>query len=356
MIGFTLDEITEAAARLGEPAYRGRQIYAWIYARRATSFEQMTNLPAGLRARLAAAHDLRRPRAARVDRSADGTLKYLWEVPEGRVESVLMPEPSRVTLCVSSQMGCALDCRFCLTALMGFGRNLSSGEIVAQALAMLDEAGGEARRANVVFMGMGEPLHNYDQVLRAFRILADPGGVGIPRRRVTVSTAGWVPGIRRLAGERVRPRLAISLNATTDEVRSSLMPVNRRHPLKELLETAAAFPLGPRERITFEHVMLEGVNAAPADADRLAVLVRRHGLRAKVNLIPFNPGGGLPFRSPPLDAVRAFRDRLLGAGIPCSIRKNRGRDILAACGQLAAAAGPPPGAAAAPASPQGARA
>jgi 23S rRNA (adenine2503-C2)-methyltransferase len=190
---------------------------------------------------------------------------------------------------------------------------------------------------NLVFMGMGEPLHNYDALMAAFRILTDPVGAAIPRRRVTVSTAGLVPGIRRLAAEAERPHLAISLNAATDEVRSRIMPINRKHPIDALLEAAAAFPLAPRERLTFEYVMLAGVNDSLDDAKLLPRLVRRHHLRAKVNLIPFNPGADLGFSAPPMPEILAFRDVLISGGLPCSIRKNRGRDISAACGQLAAA-------------------
>jgi 23S rRNA (adenine2503-C2)-methyltransferase len=340
MLGMSLEEITAGLSALGEPAYRARQVYGWVYERRAATFAEMTNLPATLRARLESAYPLRRPGIVRVERSGDGTLKYLLEVAGGNVESVLMPESDRITFCISSQVGCALDCRFCLTATMGFGRHLSAGEIVGQVLVMLADPGIDGRPVNLVFMGMGEPLHNYDQVIRAFRLLSDPGGVGFPWRRITVSTAGLVPGIRRLGLEPARPRLAISLNATTDETRSRIMPINRKHPLRDLLDAAAAYPLPPRERLTFEYVMLEGVNASREDSRRLAALVRKHRLRAKVNLIPFNSGGGLPYHSPPDAVIRDFRDALLRSGVPCSIRKNRGRDISAACGQLAVS-GPP---------------
>ncbi len=340
-VGMTREEMTEALSALGEPAYRARQVYEWIYARRADSFDGMTNLPRALRARLAAACAPLRPEIVRIQESADGTRKYLLEVPGGRIESVFMPEPSRVTFCISSQIGCALDCRFCLTARMNLTRHLKAGEIVSQALLMLSGNEIGARAVNVVFMGMGEPLHNYDEVLKAFRVLSDPEGVGIPRRRITLSTAGLVPGIRRLAQEPVRPRLAVSLNATTDEVRSSLMPINRKYPLADLLDAVSAFPLAPRERLTFEYVMLEGINASAEDARRLPALLRRHRIRAKVNLIPFNPGGGLDFEAPTADSVLRFQRALIAAGVACSVRKNRGRDISAACGQLAVPAPEP---------------
>jgi 23S rRNA (adenine2503-C2)-methyltransferase len=343
LIGLSLDDLARVVGALGEPAYRAKQIFEWIYARRARGFEEMTSLPRSLRERLAERHSLDRPAVKKVEISSDGTKKYLHEMPGASAESVLMPEDRRTTFCLSSQAGCALDCRFCLTATMGFVRHLTPGEIVAQAMAMLEEPEAAGRSPNVVFMGMGEPLHNYDGVMAAFRLLTDPAGLAIPRRKVTLSTAGLVPGIRRLAAETRRPRLAISLNATTDEVRSEIMPINRKYPLAELLEAAAAFPLAPRERLTFEYVMLEGLNASTADAKRLAALVRRHRLRAKVNLIPFNPGGGLGYEAPPRSDIRAFADHLTASAIPCSIRKNRGRDISAACGQLAVGPSAPPG-------------
>lgn len=335
LVGMSLGEMESLLKDHGEPSFRARQLYRWTYARRARDFREMTNLPGQLRDRLAESHHLERPLLEKVESSSDGTRKFLYRLEGGPAESVLMPEPRRDTFCISSQAGCALDCRFCLTALMGFGRHLSPGEIVGQALTMLDELTVGERPVNVVFMGMGEPLHNYDSVLAAFRLLADPEGIGIPARRITLSTAGMVPGIRRLAGEKIRPRLAISLNATEDETRSRIMPINRKHPIQELLEAAAALPLGPRERVTFEYVMLKGINSRLEDARRLLRLVRRHKLRAKVNLIPFNPGGGLEFQAPPRDEILAFRDLLLAAGLPCSVRRNRGRDISAACGQLA---------------------
>ncbi|MBI3449095.1 MAG: 23S rRNA (adenine(2503)-C(2))-methyltransferase RlmN [Acidobacteria bacterium] len=335
LIGRSLEEIEATLASLGEPAYRGRQIYSWIYARRALTFDEMTNIPASLRARLAGSFDIGRAAVARVEASADGTRKFLLQVQGARVEAVYIPEPRRITFCLSSQAGCALDCSFCLTAKLGLVRHLKAGEIVSQALQLLDERGDDPRPVNVVFMGMGEPLHNYDEVMKAFRVLAGAGGVGISAKRITLSTAGMVPAIRRLAAEALRPKLAISLNATTDEIRSRIMPINRKHPIDELLAATAEFPLAPRERVTFEYVMLDGINATLDDAARLAALVRKHRLRAKVNLIPWNPGEGFEYRAPDMGLVKEFRDTLIEAGVPCSIRKNRGRDISAACGQLA---------------------
>jgi len=339
LLGKNLEEIGRAIAATGEPGYRAAQIYEWMYARRTPDFALMTNLPAALRETLEKRHPMAAPVLEKVETSADGTMKHLFGVPGGRIESVLIPEPARTTFCISSQVGCALDCAFCLTAKLGFGRHLSAGEIVSQVLAMLRGPEARGRPVNIVFMGMGEPLHNYDEALRAFRLLSDPKGVGIPARRITLSTAGLVPGIRRLAAEKPRPRLAISLNASEDATRSRIMPINRKHPIAELLGAASELPLGPRERVTFEYVMLDGINASPGDARRLGTLFGRHRVKAKLNLIPFNPGDGLPFRSPPREAIRAFRDIILSAGYPCSIRKNRGRDISAACGQLALVAG-----------------
>lgn len=336
LIGDTLEEIAKALAAIGEPRYRARQLFGWIYARREVDFSRMSDLPAPLRLRLAGEFRIDRPRVLETRESSDRTRKYLLDVAGGRVESVLIPERSRSTFCVSSQIGCALDCGFCLTARIGFQRHLTAGEIVSQVLLLQDDPAATGRPVNVLFMGMGEPLLNYKAVLRAFRLLVDPSGIGIPRRRITLSTAGLVPGIRRLAREPQRPRLAISLNAANDELRSRLMPINRRYPIGELLDAAAAYPLAPRERVSFEYVLLEGVNASAEDARSLRKLLRRRGLRPKVNLIPFNPGGEIPHRAPSAEGVRRFRDAILEAGIPCSIRRNRGREISAACGQLAA--------------------
>ncbi len=338
LLGLDLLALERLIESLGEPRFRARQLYRWIYGRRAASFDAMTDLPGPLRVRLGERFRLGRPEVMLVQSSSDGTRKYVLAPPAGeRIEAVLIPEPGRVTFCLSPQAGCALDCAFCMTARLGLTRNLAAGEIVGQALELL-ERGGDligGRPVNVVMMGMGEALHNYDNAMEAVRLLSDPEGVGIPARRITLSTAGLAPGIRRMAAEPVRPRLAVSLNATTDEVRSRIMPVNRRYPLAELLSACRAFPLRPRERLTFEYVLLAGVNDAPEDPRRLASLVQRHRLQVKVNLIPFNSGAGLGFQEPPAAAVRRFHDGLLSRGIPVSIRRNRGRDISAACGQLA---------------------
>lgn len=338
--GAELPAIERLMETLGQPRYHARQIHRWVYARRARSFAEMTDLPAALRGRLAAAHRIAWPEPVTVQRSSDGAVKYLLAPPSGgQMEAVVLPEPDRITFCISPQIGCALDCRFCLTAQLGFVRHLTAGEIAGQVLLLQSEVEPErdGRPLNIVVMGMGEALHNYDHAVAAVRLMADRSGMAIPPRRITLSTAGMVPAIRRLAAEPVRPHLAISLNATTDEVRSRIMPINRKHPLADLLDACAAWPLAPRERLTFEYVLLRGVNDTPADPRRLASLVHRHRLRAKVNLIPFNEGGGLPYQEPDPSTVRSFRDVLLSHGVPASIRRNRGRDISAACGQLALA-------------------
>jgi len=340
LLGREREDLARLVEGIGEKRYHALQLYRWIYARRALSFDRMTDLSRAFRERLASSFSLGRPVARQAQVSTDGTRKYLFDLAGGgSVESVFMPEERRVTFCISSQIGCALDCRFCLTAQMGLSRNLTTGEIVGQVLALLDdnEARLEGRVVNIVMMGMGEALHNYDQTVAAVRLLADPDGVGIPRRRITLSTAGLAPAITRLAAEPVRPRLAISLNATTDDVRSRIMPINRKYPLATLLDACAGYPMAPRERLTFEYVLLSGINDTPADPRRLAALMNRHRLRAKVNLIPFNAGAGLPFGEPAAAVARRFRDELLDRGVPASIRNNRGRDISAACGQLALA-------------------
>jgi len=337
LIGLEIEPLRGIVRELGEKPFRAGQIYRWIYARRATSFDAMTDLPEALRHRLSISCTVDRPRISRVQESSDGTRKYLLALSRGgEVESVFMPETRRVTFCISSQIGCALDCRFCFTARMGLVRHLSAGEIVSQVLTLAEDNRDrcEGRPINIVMMGMGEALHNFDASMSAVRLLADPDGCAIPRRRITLSTAGLAPAIRRFAGEPIRPRLAVSLNATTDEIRSRIMPINRRHPIGELLDACSMVPLAPRERLTFEYVMLRGINDTPRDPARLCALVNRHRLRAKVNLIACNGGEGHDWEEPAMEAVRRFRDDLLARGVPASIRRNRGRDISAACGQL----------------------
>jgi 23S rRNA (adenine2503-C2)-methyltransferase len=340
---FGLDRrgLAEVLERYACPAFHAGQIYRWLYARRLLDVRSWTDLPAALRERLE--RDTVAAAGTLSDRTgaADGTVKYRVDLPAGdRVECVRMVQGSRTTLCISSQVGCALDCDFCLTGKMGFRRHLTPGEIVGQVALMIDDGALHGERFNVVFMGMGEPLHNYDGVMAAFRLLTDAGGFGLSRRRVTISTAGLAREIERLAAESVRPRLAVSLNATTDELRDRLMPVNRRYGLERLLEACRTFARETGERFTFEYVLLQGVNDTEDDVRRLAALLR--GVPAKVNLIPFNPvAGWLAYAPPPRDAVLGFRDRLLGLGVAASIRWSRGSEARAACGQLALLPGGP---------------
>jgi 23S rRNA (adenine2503-C2)-methyltransferase len=334
LLGQSLSELEQLAVELGQSRYRGRQLYRAIYAHHAQSFADLTDLKREFRSLLARGYRITYPEIQGEFASRDGAIRYLLRLEDGNtIESVYMPEENRTTLCLSSQVGCALDCRFCFTALLGAKRNLTPGEIVGQVLAVTESRSLPPRtRLNIVFMGMGEPLLNLPAVLQAVRILADPDGLGIPLRRITVSTAGVVPRIHELAREPTRPKLAVSLNASTDEQRSSLMPLNRKYPLCELLDACRSFPLRPGERLTFEYVLLDGINDSDADAQRVAELVR--GMRCKVNLIPCNSGHELPFRPPPLQRVMEFQEVLAARDIPAFIRISRGQDVGAACGQL----------------------
>lgn len=337
LLGWGLAELERLATDSGQPRFRGRQIYRGLYARRVSDLDSLTDLDKQFRKRLQAHFHVALPLIEREYTSRDGSTRYLLGLEDGRsVEAVYMPRERRVTLCISSQVGCAVDCRFCFTGLLGVQRNLTTGEMVGQVLALI-----EARQIprgyplSVVFMGMGEPLLNFGPVIEAVKILADSGGVGMALRRITVSTAGIVPRIEDLAGETVRPNLAISLNASSNEQRTALMPINRKYPLADLIRACRAYPLRPRENLTFEYVLLDGVNDSDQDAQRVAELLR--GIRAKVNLIPFNPGPDLPFRPPPLERILAFQQVLFKRHTPAFIRISRGQDVMAACGQLSLA-------------------
>jgi 23S rRNA (adenine2503-C2)-methyltransferase len=320
--------------RFGEPAYRARQIVHAVYQRGARDFDAMTELPAALRARLPEWLDLTLPTIHEVKRSEDGSRKYLLDLADGRrIESVFLVDGERVTFCLSSQVGCAFGCDFCLTARMGLVRQLSPAEILGQVLLLADEGGLGREGYNLVFMGMGEPLHNFDALAGTLDRLMAPEGMGLSYRRITVSTVGDVAGIRRLGQLERRPRLAVSVNAAEDTLRSRMMPVNRAHPLAELMATLRAYPLRRGERITLEYVLLAGVNDAPEHADGLARLTR--GLACKVNLIPFNAAEGLDYAPPEPHRLERFHARLVAAEVPCTVRWSRGRDIRAACGQLA---------------------
>ncbi len=334
LVGLDRQELERLAQSLGKPAYRGRQLYHALYHRRERDVAALTDLDRNFRAALTAHYEITYPNVQAEFTSKDGSARYLLGLQDNTaIETVYMPEEERITLCLSSQAGCAVDCRFCFTALLGLKRNLSAGEILGQVLAVAKVREIPSRsRLNLVFMGMGEPLLNLAQVMKAVRILADPRGLGIPLRRITISTSGIIPGMRELARDPGRPKLAVSLNASNQQQRTELMPINRKYPLGELLRACRAYPLRPRERLTFEYVLLSGFNDTDADALRVAELLR--GMRAKVNLIPYNPGSELHYRPSPLERVLAFQQLLTERDIPAYIRISRGQDIGAACGQL----------------------
>jgi 23S rRNA (adenine2503-C2)-methyltransferase len=350
-------ELQALVASLGEKPFRARQLQRWLHRNGAASLDEMTDLPRRLREALSQRCTLTTMDRASEQRSLDGTIKWTWRTVDGKlVESVYMPEAERKTLCVSSQVGCALGCTFCMTGTMGLARHLTPGEIVDQVhranrrLVELGEGPAPRPLTNLVFMGMGEPLHNYQHLRAALALLLDEDGPNFSHRHVTVSTSGLVPMMRRL-GEETQVKLAVSLNASTDAQRDVLMPINRRWPIGELLAACRAFPMKQGRRITFEYVLLAGVNDADEDAERLARLLA--GIPAKVNLIPYNDNPGLGYRAPPPARVEAFLDRLVARQITAVVRRNRGGDIAAACGQLAAEGGPgdPRRRAAAPAGP-----
>ena len=339
LLGKSMEELRDLAVSLGEPSYRGSQIYHALYAERVRTVDEMSNLSLDLRQRLGAMAHLSLPQIARRHQSADGTVRYVLRlVSAGRsdsatVEAVFMPEDKRQTICISTQAGCAVNCQFCLTATLGLLRNLTAGEIIGQVIAALeDNRAGLKPQTNVVLMGQGEPLLNYDAVMVALRILLDRKGLALSPKHVTLSTSGIIPGIEKLAREPVRPKLAISLNASNDEQRNAIMPINRKYPLKDLLDACRSYPLRPWEHLTFEYVLLGGLNDHPEDARRLSKLISN--LRAKVNLIPWNPGE-LPYHPPDAARVEAFRKILADKGHLVFVRYSRGQDVMAACGQLA---------------------
>ena len=338
LLGKSAEELRVVLESLGEPGYRGAQIYHAIYAERKFDFAAMTNLPSELRERLARETAITLPQIVRRHRSSDGTVRYVLAVGEGKpanVETVFMPEESRQTICISTQAGCAVDCRFCLTATLGLTRNLTAGEIVGEVLVALEDNRAALKpQTNIVLMGQGEPLLNYDAVVAALRILIDPNGVAIAPRHAALSTSGIIPGIERLAKEKMRPNLAISLNASSNEQRDQIMPINRKYPLEKLLDACRRYPLRPREWLLFEYVLLGGFNDSPEDARRVVRLLAN--IRAKVNLIPWNPGA-LPYERPDRARVEEFQRILIEKGVPCFIRDSRGQDVMAACGQLALA-------------------
>ncbi|HLI30975.1 MAG TPA: 23S rRNA (adenine(2503)-C(2))-methyltransferase RlmN [Terriglobia bacterium] len=334
LFGLGRTELEEVAAACGEPRFRGKQIFRHLYAQRAHDLAGCTDLPLRFREMLRSRWRIDYPTAEATAVSRDGSVRFLFSLEDGeKVETVYMPMEKRITLCLSSQVGCAVGCRFCFTALLGARRNLTAGEIVGQVAAVFDaQRVPEGIPVNLVFMGMGEPMLNLPEVMKAVRILSDSNGFALPLRRMTVSTAGIVPQIRKFAQEPARPKLAVSLNASSDEQRTALMPINRKYPLSELIEACREFPLGPREYVTFEYVLLDGINDSDDDARRVAALVK--GIKCKLNLIPFNSGAELPYGPSPMPRVLAFQEILRTHGVPAYIRISRGQDVMAACGQL----------------------
>jgi 23S rRNA (adenine2503-C2)-methyltransferase len=350
LLGLDRQELTALAETFGQAPFRARQVMEAVYRQRVDSIAEISTLPKAFREELEKSFSLGQPEIEQTFVSTDGTIRYLIRMADGQtVETVWMPEGddgeagdgteestergwSRATICVSSQVGCAVDCQFCLTALLGIKRNLTAGEIIGQVCAVLKhrQVSPPNDRVNLVFMGMGEPFLNYDNFIKAVRLLVE--GVGIPESRMTVSTAGIVPRIYDLGKEAVRPKLAISLNASNDESRTALMPINRKWNLDTLLQAAREFPLRSREKLTFEYVLLDGVNDSLENAREVVALVR--GMRAKVNLIALNPGPGISFGTPEPGRVARFQEFLIKAGVPAFVRRPRGRDIYAACGQL----------------------
>jgi 23S rRNA (adenine2503-C2)-methyltransferase len=331
--GLELHELEQVLEDLGRPRFHARQIFQWVHKRGITDFALMSDLSRELRASLGSALAIATPEVVRRERSEDGTTKLLLRLADGRqIESVFIPDTPSMTFCVSTQVGCAMKCAFCLTGKMGIDRNLTAGEIAGQVRVLARELGMLDTRFNVVLMGMGEPLHNYEHTMKALRILADDHGMGVSPRRVTLSTVGVLPALERLATEPLMPNLAISLHSTTEDQRDMLVPINRKYGLKELLDACRRFPLKRRERITFEYVLLKDVNDTPEDARRLVRLL--NGIKGKVNLLPLNEAAGIPFERPADDRVNRFAKILADHGVTVSVRKSRGRDIRAACGQL----------------------
>ena len=328
----TLDQLQQWIEEIGEPKFRAKQLWSWLYTKHVGSFDEMTNLSKSFRSSLEERARVDALECTGVFEATDGTRKLTWKtLSGGQIESVLIPTESRNTLCISSQVGCAINCQFCLTAKMGLRAQLTAAEIVDQVVQVRRRFEDEKHISNVVFMGMGEPLHNPDNVIPATNILLDRVGLDFSRRKVTVSTSGLIPQIRRL-GEESSARLAVSLNATTNEVRDWIMPINRRYPLEDLMSTLREFRMGKGERITFEYVMLKGVNDSDDDARRIVKLTAN--IPTKINLIPFNPHPGTEFECSSPERIEEFREVLASKNVFASIRQTRGDDGMAACGQL----------------------
>lgn len=325
--------LEQALETMGHARFHARQLFQWVHRRGVTDFGEMTDIGRDLRASLAATFRIVTPELVRKETSSDGTTKFLLRLEDGQlIESVFIPDTPSNTFCLSTQVGCAMKCGFCLTGKMGIVRNLTAGEIVGQVRVLTRELGMLQSRFNIVLMGMGEPLHNYDAVMKALRLLNDEHGFALNPRRVTLSTVGVLPALERLATEPLMPNLAISLHATTEDQRDALVPINRKYGLKELLEACRRFPVKRRDRITFEYVMLKDVNDTDLDARRLVRLLS--GIKAKVNLLPVNEAAGIPYERPSDARVNRFAKIVADRGVTVSVRKSRGRDIRAACGQL----------------------
>jgi 23S rRNA (adenine2503-C2)-methyltransferase len=337
----SLEELEDFVLSLGEKPFRAVQVGHWLYARGARSFGEMINLSRKFREKLEKSAWISSLTPSEVHSSRDGTKKYRFILADGEaIESVLLPERGHSTLCLSTQVGCALGCEFCLTGRQGWVRNLLPSEMIDQVIGVRETLTSQEKLNNLVLMGMGEPLQNYAHVLRALELLRSPRGLQFSHRRITLSTAGIIPEMVHLLSRKNFVKLAISLNSTTDEKRSEIMPINRKYPLKDLLSACRRIPLPNRERITFEYVLLHRVNDSEEDAHRLTRLLK--GIRAKVNLIPFNEHGGSPFRRPPDEVLQKFRQILMAGKLTTVIRQSKGGDILAACGQLGGTANPRP--------------
>jgi len=333
LAGLELKELEAFVQSLGHKAFHAKQIYHWIWKRGVTDVAAMTNLSLELRQALSGAATVWLPEVVKHDVSADGTQKFVLRLADGtHIESVFIPDTPKQTFCVSTQVGCAMGCAFCLTGKMGLVRNLTAAEIGGQVRLLATRLGLLDTAFNIVLMGMGEPLHNYDATMKALRMLNDQAGLGMHPKRVTLSTVGLVPMMDKLAGEALMPNLAVSLHAATEEQRAAIVPSNRKYSMQDVIDACQRFPLAKRRRIMFEYVMLAGVNDSPEDARRLVKVLS--GVKAKVNLLPLNAAPGIPFERPTDDRINAFARILADRGLMVSVRKSRGRDIRAACGQL----------------------
>jgi len=329
----TIDELESFVVSLGEKPFRAGQLARWLYGRKARSFEEMTDLARSFREKLRENSRISFLQPAEVKASPDGTKKYRFLLTDGEaLESVLLPEKDHFTLCLSTQAGCALGCKFCLTGTRGLARNLDPSEIIDQVIGVQATLLAEEKLTNLVLMGMGEPLHNFDNVVRALKVIRSPEGLHFSHRRVTLSTAGIIPEMEEISSRHHFIKLAISLNASTDEQRSALMPINRKYPLNDLLAACRRIPLANREKITFEYVLIRGLNDSEEDARRLTKLLK--GIRAKINLIPFNEHSQSPFKRPEDIAIQKFRQILMAKRFTTMVRQSKGSDIMAACGQL----------------------